>query len=62
MNEFLRTIHCSIFKKWVTYQLENYHLEENDDVISFHSKNANGHIGFYASWFINAYFFLGYEE
>ena len=29
MNEFLRTIHCSIFKKWVTYQLENYHLEEN---------------------------------
>lgn len=47
MNEFLRTIHCSIFKKWVTYQLENYHLEENDDVISFHSKNANGHIGFY---------------
>jgi len=19
MNEFLRTIHCSIFKKWVTY-------------------------------------------
>ena len=47
MNDFLRTIHCSIFKKWVSYQLKDYHIEETDERISIHTTNAKAHIGFY---------------